>query len=191
MMITKMLISGMMVLQTESIRIKIMINLEKVVIHLVVVNRDQTITMAVAEAQVNVIIETNTTKEVVKVMDSDRLSEVEDVAITVEEVEDTVIVAVTTSKYLMILSTGRIIIVVTTTMNQVMLKTKVSASTRFTTEVEVVNVEDLQAVEEDIKPKNQQGAKVDMVTTSNIVDPIIKQEVEAEEHADRVLMTTR
>lgn len=191
MMITKMLISGMMVLQTESIRIKIMINLEKVVIHLVVVNRDQTITMAVAEAQVNVIIETNTTKEVVKVMDSDRLSEVEDVAITVEEVEDTVIVAVTTSKYLMILSTGRIIIVVTTTMNQVMLKTKMSASTRFTTEVEVVNVEDLQAVEEDIKPKNQQGAKVDMVTTSNIVDPIIKQEVEAEEHADRVLMTTR
>ena len=125
-MTTKKMISGMMVLQTKSNRVKSRINPVKVVMRLEVVNRDQTITMVAEEVQVIVTIETNTIKEEIKVTGSDHLSEVEDEAITEEEVEeDTVIVVVTISKYLMTLNTDHISIDARMTMNQVMLTTKV------------------------------------------------------------------
>lgn len=191
MMTIEKLISRMMVLTIKSNRIKTKINLARVEMLSVAVNRGLTITMVVEEVQVIVIIVINTIKEVVKVMVRDSHSEVEDVVIMEAEVEATAIVAVMTSKYLMILNTDLISIDVRMTMNQVILKTKVSVSIRSIIEVaEVVDQEELLATEEDIKARNLEEAKVDMVITSNIVDHIIKEGVEVE-RVDQALRTTR
>ena len=55
----------------------------------------------------------------------------------------------------------------------------------------MVDLEEHLVIEEDIKIKRQEGVKVLMVTTSNIVDPIIKEEVEAEQHEDQALKITK